>query len=201
MSTFINQLEKKVIQEGYKNISSYLYFLLIEEGLTFVDIAGLIKEKYGIDYSYNNVYRCLRKYAPIDYSITTRFDREREELAKTKGFSSFKSLLLSFVKRNLNYKEIANELGLKSPINVKRFEKIYLIKLAFNRKTKKAGFKNQARYRAWLEKAKELGYSSIEEALISLKEEGKKAKEIAEIFDISPQALWRIMNRIKNQYP
>jgi rubrerythrin len=196
--TFKVKLEKVAKKEGYSTIQELVCHLLVDEKMTFTDLTNYIQEKYGINRTYSAMYAALRKFAPENFNINTRFNQSREDLAKSKGYESFKAMLLDFVDRKLNYREIANEIGQKSPINVKRLEKIYGIKLAANHRTRLAGFVNQARYRFWLEKAKEMGYNSIEEALNSMKKD-KSAKEIAALFEVSSQSLWRRVKRLERR--
>ena len=195
MKEKLKQIAKK---EGYESISDLVCHLLVDERMTFVDLTRHIQNVYGVDRTYSAIYAALRKYAPEDFDIGTRFDQAREKLAEYKGYPSFEYMLEDFAKRKLNYREIAKELGQKSPINIKRLEKIYGIELAANEETRKAGFVNQARYRVWLEKAKELGYNSVEEALMAMKKGKRSVREIATVFQVSPQSLWRRIKRIEN---
>jgi len=196
--SFKEKLERAAKKEGYESIADLVCHLLTYERMTFAELTQHIQSNYSIDRTYSAVYAALRRFAPPDFGINTRFDQSREELARDKGYPTFKSMLKDFASRKLNYREIATELGQKSPINIKRFEKIYGIKLAANSETKKAGFVNQARYRHWLKKAQELGYKSVEAALMDMKKGKKSVKEIADVFQVSPQSLWRRIKRIES---
>ena len=207
-SPFIIRLEAAVIRDGFEDVKSFVEFY-IRKGYSIRGVHSLqsvVKERYNLKVQWITIYRNLRKFVPSTYNKKTRGHYKRRRIVKSRGENSVTYFINSLIRKGYDHNDFARVFNIRKDCIVHRLESMYPVKLDGSEifpEKKLLRVESTRRYCSWLKLANELGFDSVVDALIYLREEKKTPmKDIAWIFKVTTATIdkkIKICKEIKNK--